>query len=405
MIHKAYKTELDVNNSQQPLLIQHIGCARWAFNWALNKKKEAFDKKEKIPNAMDLHKELVRLKKSEIPWMYGSSKAAPQNALRDCDQAFQNFFIRCKKQVKGSKGFPKFKSKKNSKQSFKLNGFIIVESDRIKLPRIGWLKLFEKGYIPTDHKILSATVSKRAGKWFVSVNTESPDMEIITPKNSVIGVDLGIKTLATCSDGTIYQNPKALNSNLERLKRRQRQLSRKQKGSKNRAKAKIRLARLYYQVSNIRKDSLHKITSKIVHENQVIILEDLNVKGMMSNSRLAKAISDVGLYEFRRQIEYKAKWYGRTVCFAGRFYPSSKLCSGCGWEHPNLKLSDRVFECKVCNLLIDRDMNAALNLRKIYTVSSAGINASGDGSPVMGESPPHSPSLKEESNLKSIDFS
>ena len=380
MILRAYKTELDVNNSQQTLLMQHIGCARWAFNWALAKKKEAFDKKEKIPNAIELHKELNKLKQSEIPWMYESSKCSPQNALRDCDQAFQNFFTRCKKQVKGSKGFPKFKSKKNEKQSFRLNGSLRVESNRVKLPRIGWVKLFEKDYIPTDHKILSATVSKHARKWFVSVNTESPDKPITVAKNDVIGVDLGIKTLATCSDGSIYQNPKALRSNLERLKRRHRQFSRKQKGSKNKARAKLRLAKIHYQISNIRKDILHKVTSKIVHENQVIVLEDLNVKGIMSNSRLAKAISDVGLYEFRRQIEYKAKWYGRTVCFADRFYPSSKLCSRCGWKHPNLKLSDRVFKCEVCSQVSDRDMNAALNLRQFYTGSSPGIQACGDGS-------------------------
>ena len=401
MIHRAYKTELDVNNSQQTLLLQHIGCARWAYNWALNKKKEAFDKKEKIPNHMDLHKELVRLKQSDISWMYNSSKAAPQNALIDCDQAFQNFFIRCKKQIKGSKGFPKFKSKRNPKQSFKLNGSIRVESDRIKLPRIGWLKFFEIDYIPTDHKIISATISRMAGKWFVSLNTESPNKPITPPASiEVLGVDLGIKNLATCSDGTVYGNIKALSSNLERLKRKQRQFSRKQKGSKNKAKAKLKLVKIHYQISNIRKDSLHKITSKIVHENQVIVLEDLNVKGMMSNRSLAKAISDVGMGEFRRQIEYKAKWYGRTVCFADRFYPSSKLCSVCGWKHPNLTLSDRVYECDGCGQVSDRDMNAAINLRQFYTAGLAGINASGDGSSPLSARTSVSLSLKEESNMK-----
>ena len=397
MIYRAYKTELDVNNEQQTLLLQHIGCARWAFNWALAKKKEAFDKKEKTPTAIDLHRELNKLKKSEIPWMYESSKWSPQNALRDCDQAFENFFTRCKKKVKGSKGFPKFKSKKNPKQSFRLEAPIRAESNQIKLPKIGWLKLFEKDYIPTDHKILSATVSKRAGKWFVSVNTESPDKPITVAKNDVIGVDLGIKSLATCSDGTVYTNPKALKSNLERLKRKQRQFSKKQKGSKNKAKAKLKLAKIHYQISNIRKDCLHKVTSKIVHESQVIVLEDLNVKGMMSNRCLAKAISDVGMGEFRRQIVYKAKWYGRTVCFADRFYPSSKLCSGCGSKKENLSLSDRIYECKVCNLSIDRDFNASLNLKQIYRESSSRINASGDGS--SPNSRLVSPSLKEEFNI------
>lgn len=399
MIHRAYKTQLDVNNSQQTLLIQHIGCARWAFNWALNKKKEAFDKKEKIPTAIDLHKELNKLKQSEIPWMYESSKWSPQNALRDCDQAFENFFTRCKKKVNGSKGFPKFKSKKNDKQSFRLEAPIKIESDRIKLPRIGWLKLFEENYIPTNHKILSATISKRTGKWFVSVNTESPDKPITVAKNDVIGVDLGVKTLATCSNCTTYNSPKALKSNLERLKRRQRQFSRKQKGSKNKAKAKLKLAKIYYQISNIRKDCLHKVTSKIVHENQVIVLEDLNVKGMMKNHKLAQVISDVGLYEFRRQIEYKAKWYGREVIFVDRFHPSSKLCSGCGSKKDALKLSDRIYECGVCGLSIDRDFNASLNLKQFYTASSAGINACGDGSSPLSAMTSVSLSLKQEFNI------
>lgn len=177
MILRAYKVQLDVNNKQQTLLL--------TSNWTLAKKKEAFDKKDKIPNAIELHRELNKLKKTDIPWMYNSSKTSPQNSLRDCDKAFQNFFTRCKKKVKGKKGFPKFKSKKNDKQSFRLDGAISVESEHIKLPRIGKLKLSEKDYIPTDCKILSATVTKRAGKWFVSVQVEMPDREHSDAKNGV----------------------------------------------------------------------------------------------------------------------------------------------------------------------------------------------------------------------------
>jgi putative transposase len=380
MILRAFKVQLYVNNKQQTLLLQHIGCARWAYNWALAKKKERFDKKEKIPNAIELHRELNKLKQSEVPWMYDSSKTSPQNALRDCDKAFQNFFTRCKKKVKGKKGFPKYKSKKNEKQSFRLDGAISVESDYIKLPRIGKLKLAEKDYIPTDSKILSATVSKRAGKWFTSVQVETPDREHYGAKNEVIGIDLGIKTLATCSDGTTYENPKVLKKNLKRLKHKQKQLSRKKKGSKNYGKAKQKLAKLHYRISNIRKDYLHKITSKIICENQVIVLEDLKVNNMMKNHCLAQAISDVGLFEFRRQIEYKAKWNGRKVLFADTFFPSSKTCSCCGWKNSDLKLTDRIFECKICGTKIDRDLNASLNLKQIYTGSLSGIQACGDGS-------------------------
>lgn len=401
MILRAYKVQLDVNNKQQTLLLQHIGCARWAYNWALAKKKESFDKKEKIPNAIELHRELNKLKQSKIPWMYLSSKTAPQNSLRDCDKAFQNFFTRCKKKVKGKKGFPKFKSKKNDKQSFRLDGVISVESDCIKLPRIGKLKLAEIDYIPTNCKILSATVSKRAGKWFVSVQVEALDREHSDTKNEVIGIDLGIKTLATCSDGTTYENPKALKKNLKRLKRKQRQLSRKKKGSKNYGKSKQKLAKLHYHISNIRKDCLHKITSKIIDENQVIVLENLRVSNMMKNHRLAQAISDVGLFEFRRQIEYKAKWSGRKVIFADTFFPSSKTCNCCGWKNSDLKLTDRLFECKVCDMKIDRDLNASLNLKQIYTGSSLEIQACGDGSSSLSEMTSVSPSVKQEFNKKS----
>jgi putative transposase len=399
MILRAYKVQLDVNDKQQTLLLQHIGCARWAYNWALAKKKEQFDKKEKIPNAIELHRELNKLKQSEIPWMYQSSKTSPQNALRDCDKAFQNFFARCKKKVKGKKGFPKFKSKKNEKQSFRLDGAISVESDCIKLPRIGKLKLAEKDYIPTDCKILSATVSKRAGKWFVSVQVETLDREYSDAKNEVVGIDLGVKTLATCSDGTTYENPKALKKNLKRLKCKQKQLSRKRKGSKNYGKAKQKLAKLHYHISNIRKDCLHKITSKIIDENQVIILEDLKVSNMMKNHCLAQAISDVGLYEFRRQIIYKAERNNRKVILADTFFASSKLCSCCGWKNSDLKLTDRVFECKVCDMKIDRDLNASLNLKQIYTGSSPEIQACGDGSSEKAIS--LSPSVKQEFNKKS----
>lgn len=398
MILRAYKTEIVVtNNAQKTDLMKSLGAARFAYNWALNIKKEAFDKKEKIPNAIELHRELNKLKKTDIPWMYNSSKSSPQNALRDCDKAFQNFFTRCKKKVKGKKGFPKFKSKKNDKQSFRLDGAISVESGCIKLPRIGKLKLAEKDYIPTDCKILSATVSKKAGRWFVSVQVETPDREPTNAINDVIGVDLGIKTLATCSDGTTYENPKALKKNLNKLKLKQRQLSRKKKGSKNYGKAKQKLAKLHNHISNIRKDCLHKITTKIVRENKTIVLEDLKVSNMMKNHCLAQAISDVGLFEFRRQVEYKAKWSNRKVIFADTFFASSKLCSCCGWKNESLTLTDRVFECKVCDNKMDRDFNASINLKNLAvssTVSACGEQSSSNESLV-------SCSVKQEFNKKS----
>lgn len=214
------------------------------------------------------------------------------------------------------------------------------------------------------------------------------------------GVDLGIKNLATCSDGTTHENPKALKKNFKRLERKQKQLSRKKKGSKNHhGKAKQKLAKLHYHISNVRKDYLHKITSKIIDENQVIVLEDLKVSNMMKNHRLAQTISDVGLHEFRRQVEYKAKWNGRKVIFADTFFPSSKTCSCCGWKNSDLKLTDRVFECKVCDMKLDRDLNASFNLKQIYTESSLEIQTCGDGSSEKAIS--LSPSVKQEFNKKS----
>ncbi len=196
-----------------------------------------------------------------------------------------------------------------------------------------------------------------------------------------------------------WDNPKALKKNLKKLKSKHKQLSRKKKGSKNYEKAKQKLAKLHYHISNIRKDCLHKITSKIINENQVIVLEDLKVSNMMKNHCLAQSISDVGLHEFRRQIEYKAKWNDRNIIFADTFFASSKTCSCCGWKNSDLKLTDRMFECKVCNNNMDRDLNASLNLKQIYTGSSSGIYASGDGS--SSNASLVSPSLNEEFNKKS----
>lgn len=389
---RSYKTQLDPNNKQKTLFAQHAGCARWAFNWALSKKKEAFDKKERIPSWIDLSKELNRLKKSELNWMYLSSKVAPLEALRNCETAFKSFFQRCKDKRFKKKGFPKFKSKKGS-QSFCVMGHIHVDDHQIKLPRIGWVKLHQAGYLPTNSKILSATISQRAGKWFVSLNVEEAIKIYPTPLNNVVGVDLGVKTLATCSDGTIYNNPQALLKNLKKLKRKCRQLSRKRKESKNREKARNKLASLHYKISNIRKDSLHKATSKITDENQVIILEDLSVSKMLKNKLISRCIGDVGFYEFRRQITYKADWKGRQIIFVNRFYPSSKTCSSCGHLQETMPLSKRTFQCSMCDLKIDRDLNAAKN---IYTHGLGGIQACGEGSSLNENLV--TPLMKQESN-------
>jgi putative transposase len=289
---------------------------------------------------MSLHKELNTLKQTEFPWMYEVSKCAPQEALRNLEKAFKNFFgkvkLKAQGKYRGKLGYPRFKSRKKGIGSFRLTGAIHVFEDRIQLPRLGALRLHEYGYLPTTAKILSATVSEQAGRWYVSVQGEETIAVPIECTGPVLGIDLGIKALATVSNGTVIENPKALRSNLKKLRRVSRQHSRKQKGSKNRAKATRKLARLHAHIANIRKDALHKATSQMVMKTKspevrpaVMVLEDLNISGMLKNRRLSRAIADVGLYAFRRLMEYKAQQAGILVKFVSRWEPSSKTCSSC----------------------------------------------------------------------------
>jgi putative transposase len=222
-------------------------------------------------------------------------------------------------------------------------------------------------------------VSEKAGRWFVSLQMEEEINVPEKPKRE-LGVDLGIKSLATCSDGMIFENPKALRSRLKKLQRLSRNVSRKVKGSQNRKKAHKRLAKLHYRIACIRSDTIHKLTSSLTKNKSRIVIEDLNVSGMMKNKRLSRAIADIGLFEVRRQLEYKGRWYGCEIDHADRFYPSSKRCSSCGFIKNDLQLSDRVYVCPVCGLEIDRDVNAAINLLNHRTASSAGNYAFGERS-------------------------
>jgi transposase, IS605 OrfB family, central region len=369
-ILRAYKTELDLNNCQHNLCMRHAGAARFAYNWGLARKIDAYQKTGKSPSAIDLHRELNQLKATRFPWMYEVSKCAPQEALRDLDKAYANFFRRVKQKKSGSKiavGFPKFKSRKKSKLSFRLTGQIHVFKKAIQLPRLGKLRLKEHGYLPAAGvHILSATVSERAGRWFVSIQVEQeipdPQLDAVKPK---VGVDLGIKSLAVVSNGTVYENPRALSRQMKKLIRLQRSVSRKAKGSANRKKAVEKLARCYARISNIRSNSLHQITAQLAKTKSVVVLEVLNVSGMMKNRHLARAIANIGFSEFRRQLTYKGQWYGCEVVIADRFYPSIKRCSSCGNTKQEMDLAQRVYECEACGVTIDRDLNAAMNLAQL----------------------------------------
>lgn len=374
----AYKTELDPTRKQVATFLRHAGAARWAFNWGLQRKCESYKTwtasgrlgRLSTPSAIDLHRELVILKKTPlenggVPWMYEVSKWAPQQALRNLDRAYAEFFRRCKGGSK-HKGFPRFKSRKRGIGSFTLADRALRATEtHVRLPKLGFIKLKERSYLPTSCvKILSATVSEKAGRWFVSLQVEQ-ECELPPAPNRALGVDVGIKSLAVTSDGEAFANPKALRTAERRIRLAQKSVSRKVKGSANRRKAVHRLARQHYRVSCVRKDAIHKATSAITKRANVIVIESLNVAGMMKNHKLALAISDTGMSEFHRQLRYKAEWRGSTIIEADQFFPSSKRCSACGSVKESLSLAEREYACDLCGLTIDRDLNAAINLKNL----------------------------------------
>lgn len=325
-------------------------------------------------------------KTKEYSWLKEVSKCAPQEALRNLDKAYANFFRKVKKGE--IPGFPKKKKRNKGLGSFRLMGTIKISSNVIQLPRIGRVRLKEKNRLPVEVKVSSITCSEKAGHWFVSFKYET-EIRNIEVGTGTIGIDLGIKSLAVTSDGRVFENPKALKNNLKKLARLQRKLSRQKLGSNNRKKTKTKISRLYYKISNIRKDNLHKVTSAIVKAKtkpETVVIEGLNVSGMMKNRKLSQAISDVGFFEFRRQIEYKSKWNGINVKVAPMFFPSSRLCNVCGTKNEDLKLSDRVWICENCESKLDRDLNAAMNLADLViktTVSPTESYACGQGQPWM----------------------
>ncbi len=367
----GFKTELKVNNLTRSVLAQHAGTARHAWNWGLALTKQILDhnkanpdNKIKFPTAIDLHKWLVALVKPENSWYYQSSKCAPQWALRYLSQSWKRAF---KKQAKP----PRFK-KKGIQDSFTLDGSIKVEHQRIKIPSIGWLKTYER--LPCGYKPKSVTVTRKADRWFISFKIETEPLT--NNSNRVVGVDLGIKTLATLSSGISFEGAKSYRRYEAKLSRLQYLNRHKQKGSSNWQKAQKRIAQLHFRIANIRSDTLHKLTTYLAKNHSQVVIEDLNVSGMLANRKLAKAIQDMGFYEFRRQLEYKCELYGSKLIIANRWFASSKTCSNCGHKKEKLSLSQRVFNCGCCGVEIERDLNAALNLKSLAAssvVSACGV--------------------------------
>ena len=359
---KSFKIRLEFNNKQKTLARKHAGVARYAYNWGLDICKKAFDSKKKRPSAIDLHKKFVKEEKSQKPYLYEVSKCAPQEALRNLDTAYKRFFKKLGK-------LPQFK-KKGIHDSFYLEGSIRTNGKKIKLPKFGWVKLSEQ--IPAQ-KIKNVTISRQAGHWFVAFRIPFKPSKLALKgiqKEGSVGVDLGIKTLATLSNGREFEHKRPYKQYKRKLKLAQRSLSRKEKGSNNRAKARRKVARLHYKIRCIRQDALHKLTTYLTQNHREVVIEDLNVRGMSKNHRLASAVLDGGFYEFRRQLEYKAEWYGSRVTVANRFYASSKTCYQCGQVKKDLQLSDRMYRCEGCGFHTGRDLNAALNLKKLAVSST-----------------------------------
>ena len=354
--------------SQESQLSSLLGSYRFVFNQCLSYKKERYETDKSKTSLSDLGHHFHQTLRGEYEWLKEHNTKVLKQSIINLEQAYKNFF-------KQGRGFPKFKSKYDEQkvrfpQEAVSSKTFDEDTSKLNLTKtINGLKFEcsdrDRKYLYKNKAgIKSVTIIKtKSGKFFASILIDGDLLREVTPATRAsVGIDLGIKSLLTLSDGTYIDNPKWIRTNEKKLKRLHKKLSKKVKGSNNRHKAKIKLAKAHEKIKNQKTDYLHNITTKIVSENQVIVLEDLNISGMMKNHKLAKSIQELGLYEMRRQLEYKSEWYGRDLVFVDRFFASSKLCSCCGWKNVNLKLSDREFVCQGCGLVIDRDENAAINI-------------------------------------------
>ena len=358
---KTYKYRIYPNESQIVLINKTFGCTRFVYNKVLAYRKELYDKEKRSLSKIECNNYCNQVLKNENDWLREVDKFALTNAIYNMDNAYNKFF-------KEKSGFPKFKSKHNNHQSYTTNytnGNIEVNFDinKIKLPKLKYVKA--KLHRKFNGKIKNTTISQLpSGKYYVSILVETGVVKYpIT--NKKIGLDLGIKDLCITSNGDKYENPKTINKYEKKLARLGRSLARKVKGSKNFLKTKRKLAKCHEKISNIRRDYLHKVSHEIVSENQVIVTENLQVKNMMQNHKLASSISDASWHELTRQLAYKAEWYGRTYIKIDTFYASSQLCNVCGYQNSDTKsLSIRKWQCPNCDTVHDRDINASKNILK-----------------------------------------
>jgi putative transposase len=392
-VSQAYRFALKPSPAQERALRSHAGAARFAWNWGLARCQERYAAEQKWYSAVDLHKMWNAQKKTDpaLGWWAENSKCAYQEAFRDLDRALKDFVKSKKGRRKGRRlGFPKVKKRGRCKDSFRFStGAIGCAGSTVTLPRLGLIRTYESTRKLASRvesgtaRIVSATVSRTAQRWFVSFTVEA-DRAIpqrhARPR-SAIGIDLGVRTLLTGVDDqdrvVEVQGPKALRSSLRKLRHASRAHSRKQQGSANRRRSAARLARIHARVADIRADALHKATTSLATRYQTVVAEDLNVTGMLANRTLARAVADQGFAAARRMLGYKTAWTGGRLVLADRWYPSSKTCSACGWRKPSLTLTDRTFTCQACALVIDRDQNAARNLLALAASGTERLNACG----------------------------
>ncbi|KSV83979.1 RNA-guided endonuclease TnpB family protein [Sinorhizobium sp. GL28] len=370
----AHRIALDSTDKQRTYFARASGVARLAWNWALAEWRRQYAARRddpSLPQPSDaaLRRQLNSLKREQFPWMFDVTKCAVQEAIIDLGAGFRSFF-----EKRGR--YPRFK-KKGVRDSFcaaNEAGTFRVDSQRIKLPVVGWVRMREA--VRFTGKLKRVTVSREADRWFASIMVETNDIKPVERPHDAVGVDLGVTTLATLSQGDPIPGPKAHTALLGRLRRTSRALSRKRKDSANRRKAKAKLARLHSRIAAIRRDATHKTTTLLAKTYRLIGIEDLNVRGMVRNRHLARSMMDGGFFEFRRQLDYKARFYGATVVVADRWFPSSKTCSCCGSVKAELALSQRTYHCDTCGHEVYRDRNAAHNLE--HLAASSAVSACGE---------------------------
>ena len=377
MMFEAVKVALDPTTAQERLLLSHAGAARFAFNAGLAHVKAGIDTGAKpewsyyaLVRWWNANKDVLAVDADGTPWWAENSKEAANTGLRSLASALTNWSKSRRGARKGRKvGFPKFKAKDRATPRFAYTtgcfGLIQGDPKALRLPRIGRVHCMEDMTARVgDARVLRMAVSRRAGRWYASLTVEREDKPVTKPpQGGTVGIDLGIKTLATLSDGTVIENPRYLRKTERKLKQAQKALSRKTMGSNRRAKARAKVARIHARVANQRQDAIHKATTWLAGTYSEICIEDLHVAGMVKNHRLAKAVSDAAFGEFRRQLEYKTARTGATLHVIDRWYPSSKTCSGCGRVKAKLSLNERVYRCDTCGLVMDRDLNAAINIK------------------------------------------